>query len=68
MLENQREDRIASSTALHDGQSLVSAHRRSTPSSHADQPRTLEARVCWRPGFENHTNGMLRASNRSRDV
>jgi hypothetical protein len=46
MLENQGEDRNVSTTELYHSQSSVSAHRHSTPLSHADQPRTLVARAC----------------------
>lgn len=46
MVENQWEDRIASTTDLYHSQPPVSAHRHPTPLSHADQPgRSSFARV-----------------------
>ena len=45
MLENQREDGIASTTEPCHSQSPVSARRHPTSLGHADQPRALVARA-----------------------
>ena len=61
MLENQGENRIASTTWRYHSQSPVSAHRHPTALRDADQPRALVARACQPPGFENRTDCPHRA-------